>query len=326
MSIEADNVIEEIAPEQIPPEEPPSRQDQFFGVETVIGKETVSPPPEKQPPAEVDETITFKNADELDEEMKKYAKKRINELTYERHEAQRQQQAAEKLRDEAVQFTQAQVQRNQQLENIINTGEAHLVGQFKKSAELAVDQAKEKHRKAYDDGDTEKVISALEDMVKTQQGLKDAFTYEAGYNQRAQQFAARQQMPQQQMPQQQVMPQRPPPTEQTLAWTRENPWFQNKAHEDMTAIVDVLHKQAIRDKGLTPDTKEYFDDIDQGMRSRFPSYFKQAPSTPVAPSTRTSQARPRRTKLTESEKRIARKSGLTDEQYDLEKKKIEQAR
>ena len=82
-------------------------------------------------------------------------------------------------------------------------------------------------------------------------------------------------------------------------------------------------------------TDEYYKRIDQTMRKRFPENFEEEktveevktsptrtkPSTVVAPATRSTSAK--RVTLSNSQQAIAKKLGLTNEQYARELTKME---
>ena len=70
---------------------------------------------------------------------------------------------------------------------------------------------------------------------------------------------------------------------------------------------------------------EYYATIDKTIREHFPKHFKdekpKAPSTVVAPATRS--VSPNKVKLTQSQVQIAKRLGITPEQYARELIKLE---
>ena len=95
----------------------------------------------------------------------------------------------------------------------------------------------------------------------------------------------------------------------------------------MTALAYGVHETLVREKGLKPDTEEYYAEIDATMRMRFPEYFdegggdsspktrKPAPNV-VAPAGKVpGQRSPKKVVLTQSQVRLARRLGLQPEQY-----------
>jgi len=97
----------------------------------------------------------------------------------------------------------------------------------------------------------------------------------------------------------------------------------------MTATAYGLHEEAIVDNNIKPNSPEYFEFIDGGMRESYPTFDWQdsdsngrnAPatasqrSTVVASSGRNNGAKPRKVQLTSTQVSLARKLGITPEQY-----------
>lgn len=276
------------------------------------------------------------------EELTGYSKnvqKRIDELTWKAKEAERQKSESERLRDEAVRYAQTVNQQNKQQADLIASGEATLVDQIKARAALAVQAAKDHYKRVYEEGDTDKIIAAQEALTMAQAEQIEAGRYDRDYQQRVQQWTAQQQQKeqhakqqaylrqqqQQRQPQQQATPQIPKPSEKAMGWTAKNPWFGKDEHRDMTAIAYAMHEKLIVDDGLKPDSDEYFNRIDETMRLRFPEYFAEQgqgqsrtarqPATVVAPGNRNNGGKPRTVRLKPSQVALAKKLGLTVEQY-----------
>ena len=314
-----------------------SREDKFFGVTTPL-----QIPEKETPEAKATEQVELEIVDDLpkqpvkqaereenDEELSDYSdkvRKRINKLKYEQHEAMRQREAAEKMREEAVRFAQQVVAKNQQYESLIQRGEGALVAQIKSRASLALDQAKSLYKEAYEAGDAQKIIDAQEKLLNAQTEFREAERHE-----RVLQNRPRQQAPQPQYtPQNYVppQPQVPQPSQKALDWTKRNPWFGPQGNRSMTALAYGIHETLIREEGVQADTDEYYQKIDAAMRQRFPDYFEKdeevqvtsapaqrTPSTVVAPSNRNNGARPRKIQLTASQVSLAKRLGISPEQY-----------
>jgi hypothetical protein len=313
-----------------------STEDKFFGVKTTIGGEKSDvdvevvddrPPEDRRPPAK-----EAKEEEGGDEELEGYSdkvKKRINKLRYQQHEERRQREAAEKMREEAVRVAQKYADENKKYHAIIQEGEQYLVHQIRERANLALEQAKGQYRQAYEEGNTDKVVEAQEAMMRAQSEFQSA-DYQMN-----QMNAERQRQPQQ--PQQQYQPyqepqpqpqpqaQEPPqPTEKAAKWAQDNPWFGQE--KDMTALAYGVHERLVRDEGYDPNSDEYFETIDRTMRSKFPEYFgdeevsteepaAKSPPVVTAPSSRNNGAKPRKVKLTRTQLSLAKRLGLTPEQY-----------
>jgi len=314
-----------------------SREDKFFGVTTPL-----QIPEKETPEAKATEQVELEIVDDLpkqpvkqaereenDEELSDYSdkvRKRINKLKYEQHEAMRQREAAERMREEAIRFAQQVVAKNQQYESLISRGEGALVAQIKSRASLALDQAKSLYKEAYEAGDAQKIIEAQEKLLNAQTEFREAEKHERVLQNRPrQQVQQPQYTPQNYVPPQ---PQVPQPSSKALEWTKRNPWFGPQGNRSMTALAYGIHETLIREEGVQADTDEYYQKIDAAMRQRFPDYFEKdeevqvtsaptqrTPSTVVAPSNRNNGARPRKIQLTASQVSLAKRLGISPEQY-----------
>ena len=306
-----------------------SKEDKFFGVSSPV---QVPEKEAKSPDSDVELEIVddlpkqpVKAEKEDDEELSDYSekvRKRINKLKYEQHEAERQREAAERMREEAVNFAKQLAVRNQQYESLIQRGEGALVSQIKARAGLALDQAKSLYKEAYEAGDAQKIIEAQEKLLNAQSEFREAEKHERVLQNRPKQAA--QAAPQNYPPPQ---PQVPQPSKKALEWTQKNPWFGPQGNRAMTALAYGVHETLIREEGVKPDTDEYYEKIDAAIRQRFPDYFEKdedvqvsvtpqrTPNTVVAPSNRNNGARPRKIQLTATQVSLAKRLGLTPEQY-----------
>jgi len=314
-----------------------SREDKFFGVTTPLQipeKETAEEKPSEKIELEIvddlpKQPVKQAEKEENDEELSDYSdkvRKRINKLKYEQHEAMRQREAAERMREEAVRFAQQVVAKNQQYESLISRGEGALVAQIKARASLALDQAKSLYKEAYEAGDAQKIIEAQEKLLNAQTEFREAEKHERVLQNRPrQQVQQPQYTPQNYVPPQ---PQVPQPSSKALDWTKRNPWFGPQGNRSMTALAYGIHETLIREEGVQADTDEYYQKIDAAMRQRFPDYFEKdaevqvtsapaqrTPSTVVAPSNRNNGARPRKIQLTASQVSLAKRLGISPEQY-----------
>ena len=312
-----------------------STEDKFFGVKTTIGGEKADvdvevvddrPPEDRRPPAK-----EAKEEEGGDEELEGYSdkvKKRINKLRYQQHEERRQRESAEKMREEAVRVAQKYADENKKYHAIIQEGEQYLVHQIRERANLALEQAKGQYRQAYEEGNTDKVVEAQEAMMRAQSEFQSADYQMNQMNAERQRFAQQpQRFPEPQPPAQQPQPQvqePPQPTEKAAKWAQDHPWFGQE--KDMTALAYGVHERLVRDEGYDPNSDEYFETIDRTMRSKFPEYFgdedvsteepvTKSPPVVTAPSSRNNGAKPRKVKLTRTQLSLAKRLGLTPEQY-----------
>ena len=339
---------------------PQSSEDKFFGVTTQITKSVEDKKADngqadmefevvEEGQAEDSNSEEVKAADDSDisdDELENYSErvqKRINKLRYEQHEERRKKEAAEQMREEAVKVAQQLANKNREYESLIQRGESALIGQIKERAEMSVDSATSEYRTAYEQGDTDKIIESQKSLIKAQTELTEAARHEkqiipAQNGQQTtpltpeQQQAYQQQAYQQQLQQQQQLQRQQPPNPRAVAWGKENPWFEDQSSNKaklMTSLAYGLHRVAVQDKGIAPNTNAYFDFINAGMRERFTDYewpdqggVRQTTastvrhtSSVVAPSARNNGARPRKVKLEPTQRALAKRLGLTQEQY-----------
>ena len=338
----------------VQPEQPMSSEEKFFGVKTQIGKKSSESieeqsefeleviderPEEDRRPPKAEAADTSVDVDDDDEELAGYSEKvqkRINKLRYEQHEERRKREAAERMREEAVRVAEQLNKRNQENEALINRGEAALVAQIKAKAELALQDARNTYKQAYEEGDTDRLISAQESLNRAQSEFGEAERYEnnlaSNQAQREQQAEAwsQQQIAQQaaQNVAQQAQPE-PQVSPEAEDWASRNSWFMQDGYEEMTSLAYGTHAALIK-RGIQPNSAEYFRQIDTRLRSAFPEYDWQdkgesysrdasvtagQPSSVVAPSARSNGAKPRKVRLTATQLSLAKRLGLTPEQY-----------
>ena len=331
---------------------PTSAEDKFFGVKTQIAKKSK----EKEASSEEadfdleivdDKPVVNKAAYEPtgDEELDSYSasvRKRLDKATFKRREAQRLADEAVKAAQQLQQQNQALSAKNKEYESLINRGETALVSQIKEKAQLSSEKAKAEYRKAHEEGNTDNIVSSQEKMIEAQSQMKEAERYERSLppqpteQQQAayQQQVAYQQQQQAYQQQQPAPPTVPEPEPKAKEWGEKNTWFGDEEHKGMTAYAYALHEEAIKDNGLSPNSDQYFEYIDGGMRGRFSEYEwsentskdvsgdgQTAPSTTarpssvVAPSARNNGAKSRKMKLSPSQVHLAKRLGLTNAQY-----------
>lgn len=252
-----------------------------------------------------------------DEEVENYSesvKKRISKLKFEFHEERRRAEEAQRMRDEAIAFAQAQRQQLETMQRRLADGDTALIAQAQARLKSQLDQVQAKMKMAYEAGDSDAFVAANAELA----GLKAEESRLSTYRPAPQRPAQQVQQPVQQPVQQR--PQIPEPSTKAKMWASENEWFGKD--EEMTALAFGVHERVIR-QGVAPDSEEYYSAIDSAVRQRFPDKFA-APkeSTPrrqagsvVAPGGRSSAPAPRKVTLTATQVALAKKLGLKPEQY-----------
>ena len=309
-----------------------TEEDKFFGVRTKIGGQ---PEPVEEEPLEEAAEADTDEGELTDDELSGYSKrvqKRINKLKYESHEERRKTQSAMQERDEAFRVAQQIAEKNKEYESLIGRGEQALINQVKERAALAVEQAKQQYRKAYEEGDTDNVVAAQEALTKATAELTEADRYAQSMSNQPAPQQENWQPPQSaqqpvRQPVQQPVQQAPTPDPETQAWAAKNPWFMQDGYEEMTSLAYGKHASLVK-QGVVPNTPEYFKQIDETVRRAFPDHDWQdgtvpqvrtspapQPSQVVAPTTRNNGAKPRTVRLSATQRSLAKRLGLTDEQY-----------
>jgi len=272
-------------------------------------------------PKEVVEELEKDNLDDYSERVKQ----RMAQLKKVWHDERRAKEAADREREEAITYAKKIADENKKLKSSLSTGEETYIETLKSGLEHQLSLAKREYREAYDLGDTEKIIDAQAKMNEAQYRLSQAQAYEPKFKNTLQEGENEVYIPENK-------PSIPRPDDKALKWQEKNTWFGRD--EEMTSLALGLHEKLVR-SGIDPVSDEYYRRIDSTMQKRFPEYFGDAtldeetpaqrtkPSTVVAPATRSTA--PKKVRLTKTQVALAKKFGLTPEQYARETLKLEKA-
>jgi hypothetical protein len=261
--------------------------------------------------------------DELDnddlEEYSDKVKKRLSQMKKVWHDERREKERYSREREEAIRFAQVQAEENKKLKQRLGVGEKLYIEEVKKSASSDLETAKTQVEEAYESGDGKRIAEAQVKLNEAQMKLRE---YER--------FTPSLQEPEESVQQTQQTRTVPQVDAKAEAWKARNSWF--GADEEMTALALGLHEKLHR-SGVVVGSDEYYQKIDSTMRKRFPETFEEdnaepekpaqrsKPATVVAPATRSTA--PRQIRLTASQVALAKKLGLTPEQYARELIKLE---
>jgi hypothetical protein len=259
--------------------------------------------------------------DELGEYSEK-VKTRLKQMKKVWHDERREKERYQREQQEALSAAQRLLEENRKLKSTLNEGEETLVGSIKQNAEFALDQARRDYREAYESGDTDKVLDAQEKLSAAQFKLQQL----AGYRPTLQGVEEEVQLAQQPV-------NIPQPDPKTMAWQERNTWW--GTDPEMTASALGLHQKLEKERGPQfVGSDEYWSAIDTTMRRRFPEYFGEEskattgktgrepkPANVVAPASRSTSSK--KIVLKQSQIAIAKKLGLTPEQYARELMKME---
>lgn len=261
--------------------------------------------------------------DELDnddlEEYSDKVKKRLSQMKKVWHDERREKERFSREREEAIRFAQVQAEENKKLKQRLGVGEKLYIEEVKKSANTDLEAAKTEVEQAFETGDGKKIAEAQLKLNEAQLRLREYERYKPSLQE--------EETPVQHEQQARTAPRVDAKAE---AWKSKNQWF--GADEEMTALALGLHEKLHR-SGVEVGSDEYYQKIDSTMRKRFPENFgednvekerpsqRTRPATVVAPATRSSA--PRQVRLTASQVALAKKLGLTPEQYAREMIKLE---
>jgi hypothetical protein len=278
-----------------------------------------TPPEDRGRTPSEPEFVEALERDELDEYSAE-AKKKIAGFRKIYHDERRKADAAERERQEAIDLAKKLLEENKALKGKVNSTEAVAVDSFKTSAEHELTMAKKEYRDAYESGDGDKLVEAQERMTSAKIKLDRVHDASQNLNQRR---ALQERENDVQIPQQQV--QQPMRDTKAQGWQEKNSWFGQD--DEMTSLALGLHEKLVKQNGMAyATTDEYYKRIDETMRKRFPENFedvedekpqsKAKPSTVVASASRSTSSK--KVRLTTSQQAIAKKLGLTNEQYARE--------
>lgn len=249
-----------------------------------------------------------------EEELRSYSKdvqKRFSQMTARIHAERRAREDRERQLNELATFAKKALEENNQLKSVLENGEKVLVGEHKGRLEASMAQVKRQLAEAVEAGDATGQASAYEQMAKLTAQMERLATHNPQPLPKAdvEEFDKRWTS----APQPKIDP-------RAERWTRENPWFQRDPL--MTSFAIGLHKQLVDNEGVLPTSEEYWTKIDSEMRHRFPEKFgkkdaepRKERHVPVAGVSRGGGGSPKKVTLTESQVRLAKRLGLTPQQY-----------
>ena len=322
-----------------------SEEDKFLGVKHTIGAPVDVPEvvqAESVPEVEV-EVVDDRpeedrgpfDGDDGEGDLKKYSKnvqKRIQKATARFHEERRAKETAQRMSNEAVHYTQNLQTENQRLLRLIQDSQKALTEYSKYGADNALFVANENFKKAHESGDSEEIADAQRALTAAQMAQASApqVSQKVIENWKQQVLADRRQQGQQMQGQQYAGEQAPEPDPRAVEWQEDNPWF--GVDKEMTSFAYGVHEKLVRDEGIDPASDEYYELINKRMGEVFPSHtsgnsmdrggavvVETAPRRKahpvVASAARNNGAIPRKVTLTSTQVSLAKRLGLTPQQY-----------
>jgi hypothetical protein len=254
------------------------------------------------------------DADDLSD-YSESVKKRISKLTNKFREEERQRQAA-------LQYAEGVKKQNEELQEKLNKLDTTYVGEFDTRVQSQSIAAKEAYRKAHEEGDADAMYEASQNLSRI--ALEEARLAQLKERReeqlKASEGAAVRAEQQRQQPQQQQPQAKPDPKAEE--WAQKNEWFGKD--NTMTYAAFGLHKELIEDEGFDPNSNEYYNELDNRLRTEFPHKFNEIPKKSNSPrvasagttASKSSTPKGRRTvKLTASQIAIARRLNVPLEEY-----------
>ena len=263
--------------------------------------------------------------DPTDDEIETYSDKvkgRIKELTHARHDERRAKESTMREKQELERLTQQLINENKQLKQYVSNGTEQYGTMAKTAAEAELEKARRQYKDAQEAFDTDAIIAAQEALTDAKWKLEQAKSFRPPPLQTEEyEVQTRQSAPEQAQP-----------DEKTLRWQAKNQWFGANGFEEVTSYALGLHQKLVNN-GVDPRTDEYFDQINDRVKSKFPEVFggtedkprsgdsPRRPAAVAAPATRSSGAK--KVQLTQTQVALAKKFGLTPQQYAAQVAKLE---
>lgn len=241
------------------------------------------------------------------------------------HDERRAKEAAYREQQEALNLAQKILDENKKLKEMLQYGEKELISTYQSSAEMEIEKAKRNYKEAYDSGDSDRLLEAQEELMKAQLKLD-----------KAKNFKPTVQIPENDVQIPQKQSQQPAQLDPKVAeWVSKNQWFVDPNKRAMRKYAEGIHEELEETYGRGfVGTDEYYKRIDVEVKRRFPEEFadtqndeEEKPqrtaklSTVVAPAKRSTSSK--KIVLTKSQVALAKKFGLSPEQYARELTKLE---
>lgn len=258
--------------------------------------------------------------DELDQ-YSDGVKERLKQMRKVWHDERRAKETAYREQQEAINLAQKLMEENKRIKATLDTGGKEYAQMLTSSANMELEMAKRAYKEAYDSGDADMVVDAQQRLQQANLRVMQAENFRPPALQQ-ENFDIQRQQEQVQKPRQ-LSP-------KLLAWQDRNPWYGQD--DEMTAAALGLDQKLRRSGEVEVGSDEYYAILDKTIRKRFPENFetpeskdkaepRSKPKTVVAPAVRSTSSN--KITLKQSQVNLAKKLGLTPEQYALELRKLE---
>ncbi len=223
-------------------------------------------PPEdrgRKPMKEPVEEVTDEELASYDEKVQK----RIKKFTRGYHDERRAKEQALREREATEAYAKQILEENKRLQQQLSTGSEAYIEQSKSSAQIELDAAKEKYKKAYEAADPDAIVQAQEAIARATLKIDRAESMKPIKNEdREFQAPARE------------VDEAPRVSPRTKKWVENNSdWW--GVDDEMTMAAMGIDRKLQKEYGADyVGTEEYFKTIDKTMRKRFPEHFESEQS------------------------------------------------
>mgnify|MGYP003633440199 FL=1 len=250
-------------------------------------------------------------------------KERLKQMKKVWHDERRAKESALRENQQAVEMAKKAMEENKKLRADAKRGQEAYLNTAKKSVEYETEMAKRAYKDAYESGDTDSVVEAQSKLAEVNFKKQQLNSYQPSRQEEENSVNS--------ISTEAVKPQL---DSKTMAWQERNTWY--GTDEEMTAAALGFHQKLVRQKGdAYVGSDDYWADVDTTMRRRFPEYWDEQstdrggkpdraenkPATVVAPASRSTSSK--RIVLKQSQVSIAKRLGLTPEQYAKELRRME---
>lgn len=255
---------------------------------------------------EVVEQEADDSSDDSEGEHEQYSarvQKRINELVARAKTAEERNQRLSQEAQDAYNYARGLMAQTEQMQARMQTVDQGYVAELNNRLTTQEQALRDQLKDAYEDSDYAKVADLTAKISEVSAEKIRAKSLSTPSPKQAQQ----------QFRQQAYQPSQPDP--KAVQWAQKNPWFGRDAV--MTGAAQAVDHDLVS-RGVDPTSDFYYQEIDRIMREEFPHKFSDKSngmSQSVAGVNRNPSNSKKKATLSEGERRVARRLGVTDEAY-----------
>lgn len=255
---------------------------------------------------EVVEQEADDSSDDSEGEHEQYSarvQKRINELVARAKTAEERNNKLSQEAQDAYNYARGLITHTEQMQARMQTVDRGYVAELNNRLTTQEQALRDQLKDAYEDSDYGRVADLTAKISEVSAEKIRAKSLSTPSPRQAQQ----------QPRQQAYQPSQPDP--KAVQWAQKNPWFGRDAV--MTGAAQAVDHDLVS-RGIDPTSDFYYQEIDRIMREEFPNKFSDKTngmSQSVAGVNRNPSNSKKKATLSESERRVARRLGVTDEAY-----------